>query len=85
MLGYDEISGNIGITLPESVPDTMVFTYKKELTGLVNEEDIYTILSLGNLRFRMQEKTQFDVSPFAFLLAKRKQLLYPAQFALFES
>lgn len=68
MLGYDGISGNIEITLPESVPDTMVFTYKKELTGLVNEEDIYTILSLGNLRFRMQEKTQFDESPFAFLL-----------------
>lgn len=68
MLGYDGISGNIGITLPESVPDTMVFTYKKELTGLVNEEDIYTILSLGNLSFRMQEKTQFDESPFAFLL-----------------
>lgn len=68
MLGYDGISGNIEITLPESVPDTMVFTYKKELTGLVNEEDIYTILSLGNLSFRMQEKTQFDESPFAFLL-----------------
>lgn len=68
MLGYDGISGQIEITLPESVPDTMTFTYKKELTGLVNEEDIYTILSLGNLRFRIQEKTQFDESPFAFLL-----------------
>lgn len=68
MLGYDGISGQIEITLPESVPDTMAFTYKKELTGLVDEEDIYTILSLGNLRFRIQEKTQFDESPFAFLL-----------------
>lgn len=68
MLGYDGISGQIEITLPESVPDTMAFTYKNELTGLVNEEDIYTILSLGNLRFRIQEKTQFDESPFAFLL-----------------
>lgn len=68
MLGYDGISGNIGITLPETVPDVMTFTYKQELTGLVNEEDIYTILSLGNLRSRIQEKTQFDESPFAFLL-----------------
>ena len=68
MLGYDGISGQIEITLPESVPDTMVFTYKNELTGLVDEEEIYTILSLGNLRFRIQEKTQFDESPFAFLL-----------------
>lgn len=68
MLGYDGISGHIEITLPESVPDTMAFTYKNELTGLVDKEEIYTILSLGNLRFRIQEKTQFDESPFAFLL-----------------
>lgn len=68
MLGYDGISGKIEITLPENVPDVLTFTYKQELTGLVNEEDIYTILSLGNLRFRIQEKTQFDESPFAFLL-----------------
>ena len=65
MLGYDGISGQIEITLPESVPDTMAFTYKNELTGLVDKEEI---LSLGNLRFRIQEKTQFDESPFAFLL-----------------
>ncbi len=68
MLGYDGVSGNIEITLPETVPNIMTFTYKQELTGLVNEEDIYTILSLGNLRLRIQEKTQFDESPFAFLL-----------------
>lgn len=68
MLGYDGISGQIEITLPECVPDTMAFTYKNELTGLVDKEEIYTILSLGNLRFRIQEKTQFDESPFAFLL-----------------
>ena len=68
MLGYDGLSGQIEITLPESVPDTMAFTYKNELTGLVDKEEIYTILSLGNLRFRIQEKTQFDESPFAFLL-----------------
>lgn len=35
MLGYDGISGQIEITLPESVPDTMAFTYKNELTGLL--------------------------------------------------
>ena len=68
MLGYDGISGQIEITLPESVPDTMAFTYKNELTGLVDKEEIYTILSLGNLRFKKKEKTQFDESPFAFLL-----------------
>lgn len=68
MMGYDGVFGNIEITLPETVPDVMTFTYKQELTGLVNEEDIYTILSLGKLRYRIQEKTQFDESPFAFLL-----------------
>ncbi len=68
MLGYDGVSGNIEITLPETVPDVMTFTYKQELTGLVNKEDINTILSLGKLSLRIQEKTQFDESPFAFLL-----------------
>ena len=68
MLGYDDLSGKIKITLPDSFPDTMTFTYKQELTGLVNAEDIYTILSLGSLSFRIQEKTQFDESPFSFLL-----------------
>lgn len=68
MLGYDGVSGNIEVTLPETVPDVMTFTYKQELTGLVNKEDINTILSLGELSLRIQEKTQFDESPFAFLL-----------------
>lgn len=68
MLGYDDLSGKIKINLPNSFPDTMTFTYKQELTGLVNAEDIYTILSLGSLSFRIQEKTQFDESPFSFLL-----------------
>lgn len=68
MLGYEGVSGNIEITLPETVPDVMTFTYKQELTGLVNQEDINTILSLGELGLRIQEKTQFDESPFAFLL-----------------
>ena len=68
MLGYDGVSGNIEIILPETVPDVMTFTYKQELTGLVNKEDINTILSLGELSLRIQEKTQFDESPFAFLL-----------------
>lgn len=68
MVGYDGISGNIEITLPETVPEVMTFTYKQELTGLVNKEDINTILSLGKLSLRIQEKTQFDESPFAFLL-----------------
>lgn len=68
MLGYDGVFGNIEITLPETIPDIMTYTYKQELTGLVNEEDINTILSLGKLRFRIQEKTQFDETPFAILL-----------------
>ena len=68
MLGYDGVSGDIKIALPETVPDVMTFTYKQELTGLVNKEDINTILSLGQLSLRIQEKTQFDESPFAFLL-----------------
>lgn len=68
MLGYDDINGDIEVSLPESFPHLLTFTYKKELTGLVDAEDIYTILTLGNLSYRIQEKTPFDESPFSFLL-----------------
>lgn len=68
MLGHDELPGEIHITLPDSFPQTMKYTYKQELIGIVNAEDINTILTLGKLSFRIQEKTQFDESPFAFLL-----------------
>lgn len=68
MLGYSELSGDIKITLPDTFPSEMTYTYKQELTGLVDAEDIYTILYLGKLSFRIQENTQFDESPFSFLL-----------------
>lgn len=68
MLGNEKLVGNIRITLPETFPATMTYTYKQELTGLVDAEDINTILSLDKLSLRIQEKTQFDESPFSFLL-----------------
>lgn len=68
MLGRETLEGTIEISLPQSFPNTLTYTYKKELTGLVNAEDINTILSLENLNFRIQENTQFDESPFSLLL-----------------
>lgn len=68
MLGHDGLDGSIHVTLPDTFPDVMTYTYKQELTGLVDAEDINTILSLGKLSFRIQENTQFDESPFSFLL-----------------
>lgn len=68
MLGHDGLDGSIHVTLPNIFPDVLTYTYKQELTGLVDAEDINTILSLGKLSFRIQENTQFDESPFSFLL-----------------
>lgn len=68
MLGYDRLNGSIEVTLPDSFPSTLTYTYKKELTGIVDAEDINTILSLDTLSFRIQENTQFDESPFSLLL-----------------
>lgn len=68
MLGYEGIDGSLEISLPDTFPNTMTYTYKKELIGLVDAEDINTILSLENLSYRIQEKTQFDESPFSILL-----------------
>lgn len=68
MLGHEGLQGSIDISLPKSFPDTLTYAYKKELTGLVDAEDINTILSLESLSYRIQEKTQFDESPFSLLL-----------------
>ena len=68
MLGHETLDGSINVTFPDTFPDVMAYTYKQELTGLVDAEDINTILSLGKLSFRIQENTQFDESPFSFLL-----------------
>lgn len=68
MLGHEGLQGSIDISLPKSFPDILTYAYKKELTGLVDAEDINTILSLESLSYRIQEKTQFDESPFSLLL-----------------
>lgn len=68
MLGHDKLNGSIKITLPDTFPKIMSFEYKKELTGIVDSEDISTILSLEDLSLRIQENTTFDESPFSLLL-----------------
>lgn len=68
MLGNDNLEGQISISLPEDFPDSLVYSYKTEFTGLVNAEDVDTILTLEKLSLRVKETTQFDESPFSFLL-----------------
>lgn len=68
MLGHDKFVGDIEVKFPDSMPEFLDFTYKKELTGLVNAEDIDTILSLGSLSYRVQQNTQFEESPLSILL-----------------
>lgn len=68
MLNDAELDGDVAIQLPASVPDTITISFREEYTGLVGDEDVYIILSIGMLQSRVSTKTQFDESPFAFLL-----------------
>lgn len=68
MIGDSSIVGEIKVNLPSVVPSVLIFRFKEELTGLVNEEDVDIILSLDELSYRVAEATLEEESPFSFLL-----------------
>jgi hypothetical protein len=68
MIANTSFSGSIKVCLPESVPAVLRFRFKEEMTGLVNEEDVDTILSMEHLSYRVTSTTLAAESPFSFLL-----------------
>lgn len=68
MLGNEKLEGDIEVILPKNIPDELVFSYKEEMTGLVNAEDVDIILTLHSLSYRIKDKTIFEEQPYSFLL-----------------
>jgi hypothetical protein len=68
MLGNNNLTGSIEVTLPAVVPSKLSFRFKEELTGLVNAEDVDIILSMDSLKYRVGNAILGEESPFAFLL-----------------
>ena len=69
MLNSESLDGKIRITLPSSIPDSVVCYYREEYTGLVNSEDVDIILSMGNIAYRSSHKAINDTTPYAAILS----------------
>lgn len=69
MLNSDTIEGVLHVTLPSSVPDSIVFRYKEEYTGLLNNEDVDIILGIGEIGYRVSHSAINDTTPYASVLA----------------
>lgn len=67
MLSADIQDADITFSIP-SLPDELKFTYREEVLGLINEEDVYLNLTLLNVTSRIGSESIFDESPYAYLL-----------------
>lgn len=68
MLGNSSFAASVKVSLPDVIPDELKYTYTEELTGLVNEEEVYIILGLSDLTYRVKRITIEEESPFAKLM-----------------
>lgn len=67
MLQHKGLSASIEISLPESVPDIIKIDFREEILGLVEHDEVYRILSTGDLKYRVKSDDTFGESPFAVL------------------
>lgn len=68
MLGNTTLSGDIEVVLPDNIPNEIACTFKEDAIGVVNKEDVYIILSMGTLNYRILDTILADEeSPFALL------------------
>ena len=68
MLGNTSLSGSIEVSLPDNITDEIACTFKEEFIGVVTKEDVYIILSMGNLNYRIIDTVLADEeSPFSLL------------------
>jgi hypothetical protein len=74
LLKNDTLQGSIGITLSSKVPDEIIFNYKEELVGIVNDDEVYVLLSTNHISLRVGTKLNNNIgdetmSPFSVVLA----------------
>jgi len=68
MLGFDGLSAEIKVSLPDAIPEHIVFKYEQELMGLNNAEDLYHKLTCMHVTYRFRQLGIQDESPYAFVL-----------------
>lgn len=68
MLGHDELSAEIKVSLPDTMPEHIAFMHEQELMGLSNAEDLYHKLTCMHVTYRFRQLGIQDESPYAFVL-----------------
>lgn len=68
LLNSNMTDDKILVTLPNTIPDQIVFTYEESIEGIVSDEDTYIILHSEHLKYRAKDKGINEESPFAILL-----------------
>lgn len=68
MLGFDGLSAEIKVSLPDAIPEHIAFKYEQELMGLNNAEDLYHKLTCMHVTYRFRQLGIQDESPYAFVL-----------------
>ena len=69
MLNSEGLEGKIKVTLPSVIPDTIVFKYKEEFSGLVNNEDVDLVLGINEIGYRISHSAINDTTPYAAVLS----------------
>lgn len=66
MLGFDNFSADISVTLPDVFPNEIKFLFEQELVGINNAEDIYCKLTVLHISYRFRALGIQDESPYAY-------------------
>ena len=68
MLNNEQLSADIKITLPATIPDKIEMYWEEDIDGIEQSEEVYVKLSALNLSYRTKEETLGMESPFSYLL-----------------
>ena len=69
MLNSKTLEGDIEVTLPSTVEETMVVGYNVAKAGLVNGENKDVVLTMGQIGYRVSQSAINDVTPYASILS----------------
>lgn len=68
MIGHENLSADLRVSLPSSIPDEITFVFEQELVGLDNAEDLYNKLGVLHLSYRFRQLGIQEESPYAYIL-----------------
>lgn len=68
MIGNDNLKADITLSLPDSIPNQIPFTFEQEIVGLDNEVEIYTKLNVLHISYKFKQLGINEESPYSYTL-----------------